>query len=256
MFEDTRPPQDAAALVLALFREFKEQPGGIASQKISPSGLACQVACAWKLNGIETEPQKESFQSRGFAEAGEDRHKRIQEFLSKTPYWVNVSDYVKQMQLPMNILAEDGYEVLLEHQELPIRFRCDGMLFIDGAYYILEIKTERSQANLYRTSYDPKHQKQGICYSTLMHTDRILWVYEGRDMLEQKPFVQIVKKSEKEEMLKYLHQIVDNRAKPELLFKDEKSCGYCVYKKHCRTYFKELKKQQKEEEKNGSRGTN
>lgn len=252
MFEEKRPPQDAAALVLALLREFKEVPASVASQTISPSGLACQVACALKLRGTEQEPQKESFQSRCFADCGEDRHKRIQEFLSTTPYWVNVADYVNANKLPLDVVRQDGYEVLLRHKELPVRFKCDGMLLIDGVYYILEIKTERGQVNTFRTSYDQKHQKQGITYTLMLATDRILWLYEGREMLEQKPFVQVVTKDEKQEMYKYLKQIVDNQDKIENLQKNEKSCVYCPYKKYCKAYFKELKKKEKQNGANDS----
>lgn len=246
MFEDNRPPEDAAALLSALFREFYEVPSGVPSQTISPSGLACQVACALKLQGIPTEPQKESFQSRGFTDCGEDRHKRIQEFLSQTPYWVNVGEYVKKKKLDLDVIRDDGYETLLQHKTLPIRFKCDGMLLIEGIYYVLEIKTERGQVNAFRTSYDPKHQKQGITYTLMLHTDRILWVYEGREMLEQKPFVQIVTKQEKADMQKYLQEIVDNKDHIEFLKNDEKSCAYCPYKKYCKAYFKEYKKKQKE----------
>ena len=140
------------------------------------------------------------------------------------------------------MIEDDPYEVLLQHKELPIRFKCDGMLLIEGIYYILEIKTERGNVNMFRTSYDPKHQKQGVTYTLMLGTDRILWIYEGREMLEQKPFVQIVTKEEKQAMLKYLEDIVANKDKPELLAQDPKSCGYCPYKKHCRAYFKEVKK--------------
>lgn len=306
LFEENKPKQDAAMIISQLLNEFKEVSGSVATQMISPSGLACQVACALKLNGIPTEPQKESFQSRGFAENGEDRHKRIQSFLSKSPYWVDVADYVKKKKLNIEVVTnemrvkkkrdnyieefsqlngkasvegltkdederfkhlsewlsipdevhirkmhdDDPYETLLQHKELPVRFKCDGMLLIDGVYYVLEIKTERSQANVFRTTYDPKHQKQGITYTTLLHTDNILWLYEGRDYLEQKLFVQKVKVDEKQEMLKYLHEIVDNKDKIENLHQDPKSCNYCPYKKYCRNYFKEYKKKLKEEAKN------
>lgn len=248
LFEDNKPPQDAAALLSALFREFKEVPASVASKTLSPSGLACQVACALKLQGIEMEPQKESFQSRCFTDCGEDRHLRIQEFLSHTPYWVDVATYVKDKNLPLDVIRQDGFEVLLQHKSLPIRFKCDGMLLIEGLYYILEIKTERGCVNSFRTSYDPKHQKQGITYTLMLGTNKILWLYEGREMLEQKPFVQVVTKDEQEDMLKYLNQIVENKDRIEVLSKDEKSCPYCPYKKYCRDYFKELKKKEKASE--------
>ena len=310
LFEDIKPAQDAAALVLALLKEFKTVPTG-ASPTISPSGLACQVACALKLNSTPQDPQLESFQSRCFTDFGEDRHRRIQQFLSKTPYWVDVAEYVRTHNVDVNVItpqeriasrreknqeelerlkrkwqavpqdmepevkveytqdtnhiealeewlsksdeehinkmiAEDPYETLLQHKTLPVRFKCDGMLFIEGVYYILEIKTERGSVNSTRETYDPKHQKQGITYTLMLGVDKILWLYEGREMLQQKLFVQTVSKDEKQEMLNYITQIVENKDHIELLQQDKKSCTYCPYKKYCRNYFKELKRREKQ----------
>ena len=240
LFEQDSKPQDAAALLLALFREFKEVPQGEVSRAISPSGLNCQVACAWKLQGRPVPPEKESFQSRGFADNGEDRHKRIQEFLSQTEYWVDIEAYIAENKLPLQVVRHDGFEVLLWSEEYQCRFKCDGMLKIEGQYYILEIKTERQQANTYRTGPDEKHQKQGKTYTLLLGTDKILWVYEGRDFLEQKPFVQVVSKAEKKEMADYLKKIIANRDTPENLERNLKACGYCQYKAYCKMYFNEL----------------
>lgn len=284
LFEEQRPPQDAAAVISQLFREFVEEPFGNESRNISPSGLSCQVCAAFKLQGIKGEPSKDSFQSASFAAAGEDRHKRIQEFLSKTPYWVDVAEYIKEKKLPLRAvikvnnkhydtdevklpreiykeeaekflktynlpreaLLEDEYETLLVHTELPIRFKCDGILLIEGVYYILEIKTEGNQKNTHRTTYDPKHQLQGTAYTWLFRTTRILWVYEGRDTLTQKVFVQLVTPKEKTYVKDYIQEIVDNKDTPENLQRSEGSCKYCSYRKHCKAYFKEIDKRAKE----------
>lgn len=245
MFEQETKPQDAAVMLLALFREFKAVPGGEVSKAISPSGLGCQVACAWKLRGTPTQPEMESFQSRGFAENGEDRHKRIQEFLSQTPYWVDVEKYIADRHLPLQVVRHDGFEVLLWSEEYQCRFKCDGMLKIDGQYYILEIKTERQQSNTYRTGPEEKHQKQGITYTLLLGTDRIMWVYEGRDYLEQKPYVQQVTKEDKVKMASYIKSIIQNKDFPEKLERNLKACTYCQYKQHCKMYFKELVNKEK-----------
>lgn len=243
MFEEPKPETgNAAALLSALFREFHDVPTGPVSQYISPSGLGCQVACAWKLVGAPTTPQKESFQSRCFADAGEDRHKRIQEFLSTTPYWVDIPQYIQEKGLNLEVIRQDGYETLLFSPEYQARFKCDGMLFIDGKYYVLEIKTERQAANNSRTEANEKHLKQGKAYTLIMHTDFIMWLYEGRDYLEQKPIVQYVSKEEKLAIDKYIKDIINNKEHPENLERDTKSCGYCLYKNYCKMYFKEREK--------------
>jgi len=284
LFEEQRPPQDAAAVVSQLFREFKEIPFSNQSRNISPSGLSCQVCAAFKLQGVQGDTTKESFQSLSFADAGEDRHKRIQAFLSKTEYWVDVAEYIKEKKLPLRAvikvnndsydteerklpreiykeeaeeflktynlpreaLLEDEFETLLVHTTLPIRFKCDGILLIEGVYYILEIKTEGNQKSTYRTTYDPKHQLQGTAYTWLFKVGRILWIYEDRDKLTQKVFVQLVTPQEKIFIRDYIQEIVDNKDTPENLRRSEGTCKYCPYKKHCKAYFKEIEKRAKE----------
>nr|DAH56613.1 MAG TPA: Exonuclease [Caudoviricetes sp.] len=246
MFEDNKAPRNAADIISELFVEFKEVEAGPVSQYVSPSGLGCQVSIAWKLKGAPTTPQKESFQSRGFAEAGEDRHKRIQEFLSKTPYWVDVEEYIKAKKLTdLEVVRHDGYEVLLVSKKYQARFKLDGMLFIEGHYYVLEIKTERQAANSYRTGPADKHQKQGIAYTLMLDTERILWIYEGRDFLEQKPFVQYVTKEDKSGLDKYIIDAITHQDEPEKLERDTKGCAYCQFKNYCKMYFKELEKRLK-----------
>lgn len=244
LFEEKTEVEDASVILSKLFTEFHEVENRPASPFISPSSLSCQVGLAWKLTGKPTTPQKESFQSRSFADAGSDRHARIQEFLSKTPYWVDIETYIKERGLNLQVLAHDGYEVLLYSPEYQARFRLDGMLFINGCYYVLEIKTERQAENSRRTGAADKHQKQGISYTMLLQTNRIAWVYEGRDFLEQKVFVQYVTQEEKEEISKYIKFAIENKDKPELLSKDEKSCSYCQFKNYCKMYFKELAKRE------------
>lgn len=243
MFEDNGKKEDAASIVLRLFQEFHDTTPETVSQYVSPSGLGCQVSVAMKLSGAPVTPQKESFQSRSFADAGSDRHNRIQEFLSQTPYWVDVEKYIKEKKLTdLQVLSKQGYEVLLVSKTYKARFKLDGMLFIDGHYYVLEIKTERQAANSVRKGPADKHLSQGIAYTLFLDTDRIMWVYEGRDFLEQKPFVQLVTKDDKLRISNYIKDAIKFQREPEKLSRDLKSCPYCLYKNYCKMYFKELEK--------------
>lgn len=235
---------DAAALLSALFTDFKVVKGGVPSPYISPSGLGCPMDMAFKLQGVPTEDSKESFQSRQFAENGNDRHERIQEFLSSTPYWVNVADYVKRKNLPLEIIEEQGHEVLLVSEEYRTRFRCDGILLIEGEYYVLEIKTERGSVTSRRKGPDEKHYLQGLAYTLLLDVDRIMWVYEGRDFLKQVPFVQEVTAKEKQFISDYIKNIIANINTPENLPHDEKACMYSVYKTHRKRYLAEIKRKE------------
>ena len=243
-FEETadRGAFSPDALLLALFNELHGVDQEVRSKTISPSGLACQLSQAWKVLGVQPDKSAESFQSMSFAQCGEDRHARIQAFLSTTPYWVDVEQYVKDKKLDLEVLAKEGYEVLLYSPKYNVRFRCDGMLHIDDTYYVLEIKTERQVANDSRKEPADKHLKQGHTYALLMGVDWIMWVYEGRDYLTQKPIAQRISKDDKKAIERYLLDIVQLKDTPEALQTDKKACSGCEYKTFCREYFRMLKK--------------
>lgn len=245
-FEDSSAHRsiDAATMMDELFREFKVVPGSVPSPYISPSGLNCPMDCAFKLQGIPTEDTRESFQSRQFAENGSDRHERIQGFLSQTPYWVDVAAYIRERNLPLTIVEQQGHEVLLVSEDYRTRFKCDGMLLIDGEYYILEIKTERSSAFAKRTGPDEKHYLQGLAYSMLLDVGKIMWIYEGRDYLEQKPFVQEVTAEEKVWISDYIKNIIANINTPENLPLPKGGCKYSSYAKYRKMYLAEIKRKE------------
>lgn len=235
---------DAQALLEGLFREFKVVKGSVPSPYISPSGLGSPMDCAFKLQGIPTEDKKESFQSRQFAVNGNDRHDRIQDFLSKTEYWVDVEQYVKDKKLPLKIVEKQGNEVLLVSEEYRVRFRCDGILLINGEYYVLEIKTERGSVTVRRTGPDEKHYLQGVTYALLLDIGKIMWLYEGREYLEQKPFVQEVTKEDKEYVSDYIKNILANINTPENLPQPKGSNTYSSYKKYKKMYLAEIKRKE------------
>lgn len=237
-----RETEDAAVILDKLFKEFKEVKGTVPSPYISPSGLNCPMDMAFKLKGIPTDDTKESFQSRQFAVHGTDRHARIQEFLSQTPYWVDVAEYVRSKNLPLTIVEEQGYEVLLVSEEYKTRFRCDGILLINGEYYVLEIKTEKGSQNAKRTGPAEEHYLQGLAYAMLLDVNKIMWIYEGRDQLQQKPFVQVITQKEKDYIKAYIKNIIANVDTPENLPYDKKSYRFSQYNEYRKKYFEELKK--------------
>ncbi len=246
-FEESTKPKaysDAAALIMALLREPHEVSSDLPSKCISPSSLNCQVFNVWKVRGTPITPQKESFASRSFADAGTDRHARIQEFLSKTEYWVDVAEYIKEKGLDddLEVVERAGYEVLLYSKKYNARFRLDGMLKIDGVYYVLEIKTERQAANTFRKAAEPKHVKQGLFYACALHVRGIVWLYEGRDFLEQKCFLQPVPESDIEAIDKYVSDIMRFKDEPYMLERNLKDCAGCAYKNYCKMYFNEYQK--------------
>lgn len=246
-FKDMTTPgstSDAAALIMSLLREAHTVNITAPSKCISPSGLDCQVFNAWKLVGAPTTPQRESFASSSFADAGTDRHARIQQFLSQTEYWKDIKEYIAESHLEseLDVLATEGYETLLYSKKYNARFRLDGLLSIEGDPYVLEIKTERQSANTFRKGPEPKHVKQGLFYALALHTKAILWLYEGRDFLEQKCFVQPVSQQDLTDISNYVSDISKYKNSPQMLERNTKACNLCIYKNYCKMYFNEYQK--------------
>jgi CRISPR/Cas system-associated exonuclease Cas4 (RecB family) len=244
----TAPKQfsDAAALLYALLHEPHDVPQEeLPSKCISPSCLECQVYNAWKMQGIEPLPAKESFQSQSFADAGTDRHLRIQGFLSKTEYWVDIEKYIKEKGLDdLEVVEKVGPEVLLYSKKYNARFRLDGLLCIENEYYVLEIKTERQAANSFRVAPEPKHVKQGTAYAMMLNTKGILWLYEGRDFLEQRVILQPISEDDKKRISDYMLDIIGSYNEPYMLSRNTKMCVGCAYKNYCKMYFNEYEKKQ------------
>lgn len=242
-FEEKGKTLAPEVVLSSLFKEFKEVGNEQPSKTISPSCLNCQTCAALKLAGAPFAPSKESFQSRSFADAGTDRHARIQEFLSTTDYWIHIPTYIAKKKLPLEVLAEDGYEVLLWSEQYQTRFRCDGMLNIGGITYVLEIKTERQAMNSGRIAPNEKHLKQAYAYSLLLDCPDIMWLYEGRDLLEQKFIHQHITPEEKAYIKKYIEDIIKFKDDPSKLERDP-NCN-TQFSAYCKMIHKEREKRER-----------
>lgn len=240
-----------------MFSEEKSSGVEIATQKISPSGLHCEVAVAWKLTGKEMLPEFRSFESDGYASSGNSRHQAIQAFLANREEveWVNLEEYVKKNNLPFTVDYEHGikenaekygltcdqicelvgsYERLLRHNNGLIQFKLDGLIKFENEYYIVEIKT-CSESDLMKAPLD-KHQLQGKAYAMLLGIKNVIWIYEDRTKFRHTIAFQHMEDSDIEFIRDKLNKIVLNKNNPENLDRVS-DCKYCRYKKVCDEYF-------------------
>ena len=239
------------------FTEMKTNGPEVATKKISPSGLACQVAVAYKLTGVEMLPEYRSFESDGYASSGSARHQTIQEFLQKCPgvEWVNIEQYIKENNLPFDVDYEWGirdkaekygltceqvcelvgsHERLLRHHNGLIQFKLDGLIKFEGEYYIVEIKT-CSDADSKKAPLQ-KHQLQGKSYSLLLKIPKIIWIYESRENFKHVIAFQEIQPDEIEEIRSYLNNIVKFKNDPTKLSRSM-DCKFCRYREHCEKVF-------------------
>lgn len=240
-----------------MFSEEKSSGVEIATQKISPSGLGCEVAVAWKLTGKEMAPEKRSFDSDGYASSGNARHQTIQAFLASRPEveWVNLEEYVKENNLPFAVDYEYGirekaekfgltcdqvcelvgsYERLLRHNNGLIQFKLDGLIKFEGEYYIVEIKT-CSESDLVKAPLD-KHQLQGKTYALQLGIRNVIWIYEDRTRFRHTIAFQHMEDEDISFIRNKLNRIVKYKDAPENLERST-DCKYCRYKAVCEEYF-------------------
>lgn len=232
--------------------------GEIASQQISPSKLYCQVYEAFKLQGVPMMGQEESFESRGYAEAGNSRHRAIQKFLkeSKEVVWVNPYEWVEKNNLPFQVRYDEevrglsekygipfeeardllgDYEVTLIHRNGYLAFKLDGLIEYQGRPYIVEIKTI-GKKDFEKIPLE-KHQWQGKAYSYLLKIDRIAWIYECRENFKIKTAFQVVSEKEAAQVKDRLNSIIKYKDDPTKLERNLNRCQYCRYKPKCLEVF-------------------
>lgn len=214
--------------------------------RLSPSGLGCPRSAAFKLMGSMQADSEETFESNLPADMGTFVHERVQRFLRNSEIWVDVEDYIKkfpELGIKINpIQKHEGETSLLFSGERmgkrvpPFSFQCDGILNIDGEYYILEIKTETETAWQKREAPNPKHEMQGVAYSLLYGVRKILWLYASRESFgtHRKEYLQEVSESKISNLLDYVVNIGDAVERKDVGSLGKiKDCRYCAFKKMC-----------------------
>lgn len=211
-----------------------------------PSSLKCIRNMYFQRIEGEPDVKKINPSMVGVAESGTDRHERIQfyvQLMSKYGSkfkWIKVSEYLKEHPVPhLKVLNEDEFETKLEHTLLKMRFKCDGIVRYGSEYYILEIKTESSFKWSDRVGVDEEHVPQGSSYSAILGIDKVLFLYECRDICDWRPFILEVTPEMKSEYVllpiarceKY---VMEKKVPPKPIIASKRFCRYCNYTKLCK----------------------
>lgn len=221
-----------------------------ASKTLSPSSMQCQRMMSCKLLSVPKSEVKSNFSLNMICEIGSCIHAYTQKHcldLKKFTY-VNVADYVRENNLPLEIGKESDFEhgeyethlyALDENGNRIISFLCDGILKdnISGKYIILELKSCGSSGFFKMDNVLPKHYNQAIAYSILLDIPSVLFVYINRDIPVLKPFIFTATKEQKQE-LKDKWDLVISKAKENIILPKEpnvskNTCSYCDWRKFC-----------------------
>lgn len=219
----------------------KRQP----SKSYKPSSLGgCLRRCVLeKMGTLIDENLQQDPDGIGIAESGTDRHERIQKYVQKmkTHYpqceWIDVDTYLAfHPQHGTRVIERKGMETKLFNDILELSFMCDGIIKLNGVYYVLEIKTEASFKWQGRVKQDDKHEVQASCYASCLGIDRVIFLYEQRDMCKKKSFVYRVDEHEIYsnviERIETCNMFIDEKKYPPMT--DKKSeCRYCPFVETC-----------------------
>ena len=210
-----------------------------------PSSLHCIRNMYYQRTSTPIDNSKMSPESVGIAESGTDRHERIQYYVSMMQSvgidceWVDVETYIKEHNLEdLEVVSKKDYETKLYNKRYAFRFLADGLIKYHGEYYILEIKTETTNKFIPRTAIDTYHYNQAIAYSLNFGIDKVMFLYENRDVCSKKSYLKIVTDDERNSLIKKLtdcEYCVNNHIVPNKpVDADRKMCQYCQYRTTCR----------------------
>lgn len=220
-------------------------------KSFAPSQFRCMRVSWFRLRG--TQPDKINVPDKGLqftADIGTACHEIIQRRLAALGElpdlefaWIDVEDYLKENGLSAGItVTKKGYETQIEMTvPYPIRFACDGIVIVTKETYLFEVKTVDHASFEELVNPKPIHIDQVKLYCTLLHLDKVLFLYQDRQYGGIKSFEYRVTESDKQEVrekLKYVTEMVDANIAPEGLPKGDSWCSsnMCPYYKVCQEW--------------------
>lgn len=223
----------------------------IPSKSYKPSSMTCMRRMYYERMGMGASKlvKNESPSSIGILESGTDRHERIQIAISKMKengfdiIYYDVETYLKEKGITdIDVVDKRGMETKLWHKKYHMSFMCDGILKINGKYYIFEFKTEISEKNLLREDVDVGHEDQATAYSLAFGIDDVLFLYENRNNCDKKSFIYTVTTEGRQEMINKIETVEDNCTKGVLPPKTSlrRKCYWCSYKDICKVDYNEI----------------
>lgn len=217
------------------------------SKTFAPSQFACDRLSWFRLRGVDPDIFKNADLQLDFsAKIGTACHEILQSRLSAMlgDCWIPVAEYLSNYPIPYSYSLEDsdnGLETFVTISDPPVRFACDGILLINGKYYILEIKT--SDYNSWMNLEEPKsrHVDQVKCYSSLLNIQDVMFIYQDRVYGQLKIYEVHFTTYDATgviDRMKRIMQAVEDGIAPDGLKNDSFWCNsnVCPYYKKCKEY--------------------
>ena len=213
-------------------------------QTFAASSFRCNRLSWFRLRGVEPDGCRTVSRSLQFkADVGTACHRIIQSNLCEMfeDDWISVKDYLSENPIDHNyVITEDEYESQIEFTDIPIRFACDGLIRINGKYYLVEIKTSELSSFLDLSDIKPEHIDQIKCYMTLLKLHDAIVIYQDRVNGDMKCYTFHITDNDMNQIMNRFYYVLDMKEKnlaPEGLPVGDKWCSnYCMYYKLCQEY--------------------
>lgn len=215
------------------------------SQTFAPSSVRCKRVSWFRLRGVQPDLDKNPDLALNFtADIGTACHRIIQENLigQYKENWISVEDYLRELKPDYEYTVEqNGFESQVEILHPHVKFACDGILKINGKYYLLEIKSASYASFDQLTGPKDEHIDQIKCYATLLNIHDVLVLYIDRQYGSLKCFEVKVPDHEMSEV-RAMFEDVERLAKamiaPPRLPVGDSWCtpSHCLYYKKCQEW--------------------
>ena len=227
-------------------REISERNNSPKHRTFAPSSFRCRRLNWFRLRGVQ--PDKIDIPDRELdftASMGTACHELIQSKLISAlgEDWITIDRYFSEFYHPdyKYTIETKGYETLIEIEDPPVRFACDGVIRIKDKIYLLEIKSSDQSSIRDLTAPKPRHVDQIKCYQSLLNVDNALVLYIDRQYGSLKCFELKIMQYEKDEVwnkMREIKHLAECGIAPEGLPKGDTWCtpSMCPYYEKCKQW--------------------
>lgn len=213
------------------------------SKTYKPSSMICPRNMYFQRIGEEQETEKFNASMKRIGECGTASHDDIQKHIAKMKEngidcdYIDVADFVKDRNLiDLEIVSKVGMETKLYNKKHNISFMCDGIVRYLNEYFIFEFKTEVSFKFNPRNEMDSKHIPQICAYYLSFGINRIIMLYENRDLCGHKAYIkEVTDEMVWEHCLSKIEE-VENCIELNTIPSTNRTrdCQWCKYSKKCK----------------------
>ena len=227
----------------ALKSEIRAECARPSSRTFAPSAMRCKRKSWFRLRGTKPDfLQEPDLGLDHTATVGTALHAHIQGLLSRAlgADWIDVEWFLNEYPIPYKYkLTKNGYETLVEIENPPIKFACDGILRMKSCYYLFEIKSSEYNSFLDLKETKAHHKDQIKTYSTILNIPHVLTLYIDRLYGKVKAFefgVSGAEMSQVKQDMVYVMQMAEANIAPERLPIGDYMCSNCEYKLKCKEW--------------------